>query len=217
MKGCFLCLYQCVLPDRCTHAEIRSDMAFPVGGGGGGGRGYRPAWGVDEVAEIASSCRRVGLECCCCCSLPPQQPCPVGVSPFTKALSEKRVAERALWHTGQDPSIYKRHLHSLVTNLDYTHTHTHVRTFCIRARVAPRECQCCFIYYFCGCVCVIFRAKLKHKHWKPGGESRAPSAPFTAYQAFSVHFQQEKPLHSLQTRGKKRSEIELHIAWVSFK
>lgn len=125
MKGCFLCLYQCVLPDRCTHAEIRSDMAFPVGGGGGGGRGYRPAWGVDEVAEIASSCRRVGLECCCCCSLPPQQPCPVGVSPFTKALSEKRVAERALWHTGQDPSIYKRHLHSLVTNLDYTHTHTH--------------------------------------------------------------------------------------------
>lgn len=26
----------------------------------------------------------------------PQQPCPVGVSPFTEALSEKRVAERAL-------------------------------------------------------------------------------------------------------------------------
>lgn len=216
MKGCFLCLYQCVLPDRCTHAEIRSDMAFPVGGGGGGGRGYRPAWGVDEVAEIASSCRRVGLECCCCCSLPP----PAAMSCWSEPLHQSFVWEESsrkgpLTHWTRPFNIQAPPPQS--RNQPRLHAHTHVRTFCIRARVAPRECQCCFIYYFCGCVCVIFRAKLKHKHWKPGGESRAPSAPFTAYQAFSVHFQQEKPLHSLQTRGKKRSEIELHIAWVSFK
>ncbi|TWW72312.1 hypothetical protein D4764_16G0008090 [Takifugu flavidus] len=48
-------------------------MAFPLG----------------EARQLESCC------CCCCCFCPPttlpQQPCPVGVSPFTEALSEKRT------------------------------------------------------------------------------------------------------------------------------
>lgn len=48
-----------------------------------------------------------------------------------------------------------------------------------------------FYLLFC-CVILEFKqsAKLKHKHWEP--EARAePSAPFTAYQAFTAHFQRE--------------------------
>lgn len=93
---------------------------------------------------------------------PPQQPCPVGVRPFTAALSEKRVAERALWHAGQDPSIYKRNLRSFVTIPKYTHARTW--TLCIRTCAATHQQQR-FIYCF---LCVIFsRAEPKRKHHQP--------------------------------------------------
>lgn len=39
----FFCRNWCVLHASCAHAEIRSNMAFPLGGGGAN----RPAWGVD--------------------------------------------------------------------------------------------------------------------------------------------------------------------------
>lgn len=126
-------------------------------------------------------------------STSPQQPCLAGVSPFTKALSSKRVAKSA------SPTRRTRPFHAQAPSQPPEQPALH------SAYVPVRHHTSAGVYL----LELEHSAKLKCKHGKQ--EQDTICTPFMAYQAFAVHFHQDNRSHSWQRsvereRNKKKQD-----------